>query len=78
MVYDLLIEEQTSAWTSRAEVRAKVDQRLTDVGDRLAGRMHGDSAAFDPYDPDAVEAKRNHPSNEQGAKHLMAVAAGGR
>ena len=76
-----MVDEQVSAWASRAQVRAKLDAALDQVGGRLAGALAtgepptaGELSELPP--PDDPEARRNHPSNEQGAQHLMAVAAG--
>lgn len=76
-LYELVIEEQSSGWVPRAEVRAKLDTTLAEIGERMAGSLFaGSPPELTP--PDDPEARRDHPSNEQGAKHLMAIAAGGR
>lgn len=79
-LYELVIEEQSSGWVPRAEVRAKLDTRLAEMGERMAGSLFtGHPPELTPPDaPNDPEARRDHPSNEQGAKHLMAIAAGGR
>lgn len=74
-IYDLMIEERTSAWTSRDEVRAKVDEALAETAPKI-------TPIVSRRTEDDVEAEReariNDPKNEQAAASLMAVAAGAR
>lgn len=70
-LYELMVDEHASAWTPRADVRAKVDERLAEQGGRLASLVTATRR------PDDAEARRNDPANEQGAKALMSMMAAG-
>ena len=73
-LYEVMVDEHTSAVQSRHDVRSSIDEHLTDHGGRLRATL------LERRTPDEVEqtTRVDHPSNEQGAQALMALAAGAR
>lgn len=67
------MDEHTSAMASRREVRDAIDGSLDEHGAQLVARL-----LHRNVDEVKRTASVDDPSNEHGARSLMAMAAGGR
>lgn len=67
-----MIDEVTSAWVSRHEVREKLDEELDVIGEPFAAMLRGRSIR-----DVRAESWGDDPANEQGAQALMQIAAMG-